>query len=48
MNISEEDFESANQDTLLALDENGIGPDEKNEVIAILNSMKTDVVTEID
>ena len=44
MNISDEDFESANEDTLLALDENGVGPAEKNEVIAILNSMKADVI----
>ena len=44
MNISEEDFESANEDTILALDENGVGPAEKNEVIAILNSMKADVI----
>ncbi|HET9276593.1 MAG TPA: group 1 truncated hemoglobin [Flavitalea sp.] len=44
MNISDEDFESANEDTLLALDENGVGTAEKNEVIAILNSMKADVI----
>ena len=44
MNISDEDFESANEDTLLALDKNGVGPAEKNEVIAILNSMRADVI----
>jgi truncated hemoglobin YjbI len=44
MNISEEDFQSANEDTLLALDQNGVGPAEKNEVIAILDSMKADVI----
>ena len=44
MNISDEDFESANEDTLLALDENGVGSAEKNEVIAILNSMRADVI----
>ncbi|MHA4843979.1 group I truncated hemoglobin [Flavitalea antarctica] len=44
LNITEEDFLSANEDTLQALEENGIGEAEKNEVIAILNSMKGDVV----
>lgn len=44
LNISEEDFLRANHDTLLALEENGVGQDEKNEVIAILDSMKNDVV----
>jgi hypothetical protein len=29
---------------LLALEENGVGQAEKNEVIAILDSMKSDVV----
>ena len=44
LNISEEDFLRANHDTLLALEENGVGQAEKNEVIAILDSMKSDVV----
>lgn len=44
LNISEEDFLRANHDTLLALEENGVGEAEKNEVIAILDSMKNDVV----
>jgi hemoglobin len=44
LNITEEDFLSANEDTLEALEQNGIGEAEKNEVIAILNSMKEDVV----
>ena len=44
LNITEGDFLSANDDTLKALEENGIGEAEKNEVIAILNSMKGDVV----
>jgi truncated hemoglobin YjbI len=44
LNITEEDFLRANDDTLIALEENGIGDAEKNEVIAILNSMKNDVV----
>ncbi len=44
LNISEEDFLRANYDTLLALEKNGVGEAEKNEVIAILDSMKNDVV----
>ena len=44
LNISEEEFLSANDDTLLALEENGVGETERNEVIAILNSMKDHVV----
>lgn len=44
LNITEEDFLSANDDTLRALEENGTGEAEKNEVISILNSMKGDVV----
>jgi hemoglobin len=44
LNITEEDFLRANDDTLKALEENGIGEAEKNEVVAILNSMKGDVV----
>lgn len=44
LNINEIDFLRANDDTVLALEENGIGETEKNEVISILNSMKGDVV----
>jgi truncated hemoglobin YjbI len=44
LNITEEDFLRANHDMLLALEENGVGQDERNEVIAILDSMKNDVV----
>jgi hemoglobin len=44
LNISEEDFLSGNDDVLRALEENGIGQVEKNEVIAILNSMKEDII----
>jgi hemoglobin len=44
LNITEEDFLRANHDTLLALEDNGVGEAEKNEVIAILDSMKNDVV----
>ncbi len=44
LNISEADFQIANQDTLQALKENGVGEAEINEVITILNSMKEDIV----
>lgn len=44
MKISDEDFESGNDDVLQVLEENGIGEAEQNEMIAILNSMKGDVV----
>lgn len=44
LNITEKDFLRGNDDILLALEENGVGEAEKNEVIAILNSMKSDVV----
>ena len=44
LNITERDFLLANDDTLNALEENGVGEVEQNEVIAILNSMKNDVV----
>lgn len=44
LNISEEDFLRANNDTLQALEENGVDEGERNEVIAILDSMKSDVV----
>ena len=44
MNISEEDFQSGNDDVSLVLEENGIPQEEKEEVIAILDSMKADIV----
>lgn len=44
LNISEKDFQLANNDTIEALEENGVGKTEINEVIAILNSMKGEVV----
>lgn len=46
LNISDEDFEIANQDTIQAMEENGIGQQEQNEVMAILNSLKGSVVKE--
>ena len=44
LNISEEDFRIANEDTRLALEENDVEEAVINEVIAILDSMKGDVV----
>ena len=44
LNISEKEFLSGNDDVRLALEDNGIGEVEKNEVIGILNSMKEDVI----
>ena len=44
LHISGKDFLVGNDDVLLALEENGVGPAEKEEVIAILDSMKADVI----
>ena len=44
LHISGKDFLVGNDDVLLALEENGIGQEEKEEVIAILDSMKADVI----
>lgn len=44
LNITEDDFQRANVDTILALKENGVGESEINEVISILDSMKRDVI----
>ena len=44
LHISGKDFLVGNDDVLLALEENGIGQAEKEEVIAILDSMKADVI----
>jgi len=45
MNISIEEYDSATDDTLLALDDNRVGQEEKNEVLAILEYLKGDIVT---
>jgi truncated hemoglobin YjbI len=45
LNITEQDFEIANEDTLAALEENGVSDEDKKEIMSILNSMKSDVVT---
>lgn len=44
MHITDEEWISATDDTLWALDNNGTGQQEKNEVIAILESLKGDIV----
>ena len=44
LNITKDDFERANLDTILALRENGVGEAEINEVIGILDSMRRDVI----
>lgn len=44
MGINEEEWKTATDDTIWALDKNGVGQEEKNEVIAILESLKGDIV----
>ncbi len=44
MNISEQEFVSVLDDILAALDKNGVGPKERQEVLAVLYSLKDDVV----
>lgn len=44
LGITNDDFERANIDTILALQENGVPEAEINEIIGILDSMKGDVV----
>lgn len=44
MNISEQEFVSALDDTLAALDKHGVGADERMEVLAILYSLKDQIV----
>ncbi|MEB2776777.1 group 1 truncated hemoglobin [Algoriphagus sp. D3-2-R+10] len=44
MQINMEEWESATDDMVWALDNNGIGEKEKNEVITILESFKGDIV----
>jgi hemoglobin len=44
MNINEEEWISATDDTIEALEANEVAEKEKNEVIAILESLKGDVV----
>jgi truncated hemoglobin YjbI len=44
LNISEHDFEIANEDTVHVLEAHGVGDEEMSEVIAILNSLKDQVI----
>ena len=44
LNISDAEFELGNEDTVEALQENGIENEEIEEVVGILNSMRGDVV----
>lgn len=44
MNISEQEYLAVMDDIVQALDKNDIGPDAKNEVVAILYSLKGDVI----
>lgn len=44
MNISEMEFNAVVDDIMLALDENAIGQQEKNEILAILWSVRPDIV----
>ena len=44
MNISEQEFVATLDDILAALDKNGVGPQERQEVLAILYSLKDDIV----
>jgi hypothetical protein len=44
MGLSDEDFDSAVADVLLALDQNGIGDAEKTEVASILESLRPAVM----
>ena len=44
MKITEQEWATATDDTIWALNKNGIGETERNEVIAILESLKGDIV----
>ena len=44
MNISEQEFVATIDDILAALDKHGVGAPERREVLAILYSMKDDIV----
>ena len=44
MKINEQEWATATDDTVAALDRNGIDQQEKNEVIAILESLKNEIV----
>lgn len=44
MNINEQELVAAIDDVIAALDKNGVGQNEKNEIVAILYSLKNQVV----
>lgn len=44
MNISEQEFIAVVDDVLKALEKNGVGQPERNEVLAILYSMKGEII----
>lgn len=44
MNVSEQEFLAVVDDSLAALDKNNIGEDEKKDVLAILYSLKGDII----
>lgn len=44
MNINEQEFIAVLDDILAALDKNGVGPQERQEVLATLYALKSDVV----
>jgi hemoglobin len=44
MNITEKEWESATEDTIWAMDTNGVAEAEKNEVLTILDSLKGEIV----
>jgi hemoglobin len=44
MNINEQELVAAIDDVVVALDKNGVGQQEKNEVVAILYSLKNEVL----
>ncbi len=44
MNINETEMISTIDDVMVALDKNGVGQEEKNEVLAILYSLKNDIL----
>jgi hemoglobin len=44
MNISEQEFVAVVDDIVAAMEKVGVGPEERNEVIAILFSLKGDII----
>ena len=44
MNVSEQEFLAATDDILAALDKNGVGEDSRKDVLAILYSLKGDII----